>query len=202
MSAGGTLLSELDQKGSPGDDDLVRQIFKDLNNPAPSFSGGNEVINAPNPNTVAPHTMDSGPATSHIIGRDHPSPADFAAAMHGVQRAPVPENGPPPPSGNYAMQPSWNQQQQMQQQQGAPMMMPTGKNIYSRVADEIKTPILVTLLVFLFSLPFINVLFSHYIPSLIKPTGDLTTIGTLVKSVIAGSTFWVLQRVVAPLLAF
>lgn len=199
MSAGGTLLSELDQKGSPGDDDLVRQIFKDLNNPAPSFSGGNEVINAPNPNTVAPHTMDSGPATSHIIGRDHPTPADFAAAMHGVQRAPVPENGPPPPSGNYNMANPWTQQQQPQ---GPPMVMPTGKNIYSRVADEIKTPILVTLLVFLFSLPFINVLFSHYIPSLIKPTGDLTTVGTLGKSAIAGFTFWVLQRVVAPLLAF
>ena len=198
MSAGGTLLSELDQKGSPGDDDLVRQIFKDLNNPAPSFSGGNEVINAPNPNTVAPHTMDSGPATSHVIGRDHPTPADFAAAMHGVQRAPVPENGPPPPSGNYNMASPWMQGQP----QAPPMAMPTGKNIYSRVADEIKTPILVTLLVFIFSLPIINVLFSHYIPSLIKPTGDLTTIGTLVKSALAGSTFWVLQRVVAPLLAF
>jgi len=197
MSAGGTLLSELDQKGSPGDDDLVRQIFKDLNNPAPSFSGGNEVINAPNPNTVAPHTMDSGPATSHVIGRDHPTPADFAAAMHGVQRAPVPENGPPP-SGNYNMASPWMQGQP----QAPPMVMPTGKNIYSRVADEIKTPILVTLLVFIFSLPFINVLFSHYIPSLIKPTGDLTTVGTLVKSALAGSTFWVLQRVVAPLLAF
>lgn len=199
MSAGGTLLSELDQKGSPGDDDLVRQIFKDLNNPAPSFSGGNEIINAPNPNTVAPHTMDSGPSTSHIIGRDHPTPADFAAAMHGSQRAPVPENGPPP-SGNYNMTSPWVQGQPP----AVPMQMPmsTGKNIYSRVADEIKTPILVTLLVFIFSLPFINVLFSHYIPSLIKPTGDLTTVGTLVKSALAGSTFWVLQRVVAPLLAF
>jgi len=199
MSAGGTLLSELDQKGSPGDDDLVRQIFKDLNNPAPSFSGGNEVINAPNPNTVAPHTMDSGPSTSHIIGRDHPTPADFAAAMHGVQRAPVAENAPPP-SGNYNMASHWMQGQPP----AAPMQMamPVGKNIYSRVADEIKTPILVTLLVFIFSLPFINVLFSHYIPSLIKPTGDLTTVGTLVKSALAGSTFWILQRVVAPLLAF
>lgn len=200
MSAGGTLLSELDQKGSPGDDDLVRQIFKDLNNPAPSFSGGNEIINAPNPNTVAPHTMDSGPSTSHIIGRDHPTPADFAAAMHGVQRAPGPENGPPPPSGNYNIASPWVQGQPP----AVPMQMPmsTGKNIYSRVADEIKTPILVTLLVFIFSLPFINVLFSHYIPSLIKATGDLTTVGTLVKSALAGSTFWVLQRVVAPLLAF
>jgi hypothetical protein len=197
MSAGGTLLSDLDQKGSPGDDDLVRQIFKDLNNPAPSFSGGNEVINAPNPNTVAPLTMDNQPATSHVIGRDHPSPADFAAAMHGVQRAPMPQNAPPP-SGNYNVGSQW------MDQQGAPPqvpMMPMGKNVYSRVADEIKTPILVTLLFFVFSMPFINILFSHYIPSLIKPTGDLTTVGVLVKAALAGATFWILQRVVAPLLA-
>ena len=198
MSAGGTLLSELDQKGSPGDDDLVRQIFKDLNNPSPSFAGGNEVINAPNPNTVAPLTMDTGPATSHVIGRDHPTPADFAAAMHGVQRGPPMVQNAPPPSGNYNMNSQWIQGQEQPQM---PMMMPTGKNIYSRVADEIKTPILVTLLVFVFSLPFINILFSHYIPSLIKPTGDLTTVGVLVKSAVAGGTFWVLQRVVAPLLA-
>ena len=198
MSAGGTLLSDLDQKGSPGDDDLVRQIFKDLNNPAPSFSGGNEVINAPNPNSVVPHTMDNQPATSHVIGRDHPTPADFAAAMHGMQRAPIPQNGPPP-SGNYNMGSQWIDQQGGQPQM--PMMPSSGKNIYSRVADEIKTPILVTLLVFVFSMPFINVLFSHYIPSLIKPTGDLTTVGVLGKSVLAGATFWVLQRVVAPLLA-
>ena len=33
-------------------------------------------------------------------------------------------------------------------------------------------------------------------------TLNLTTVGTLVKSALAGSTFWVLQRVVAPLLAF
>jgi hypothetical protein len=50
-------------------------------------------------------------------------------------------------------------------------------------------------------MPFINILFSHYIPSLIKPTGDLTTVGVLVKAALAGATFWVLQRVVAPLLA-
>lgn len=197
MSAGGTLLSDLDQKGSPGDDDLVRQIFKDMNNPAPSFSGGNEVINAPNPNTVAPLAMDSGPATSHVIGRDHPTPADFAAAMHGVQRGPVAENAPIP-MGNYNMPSPWANQQAPPQQM--PLIAP-GKNIYSRVADEIKTPILVTLLVFVFSLPFINVLFSHYIPSFVKPTGDLTTVGVLVKSALAGSFFWVLQRVVAPLLA-
>lgn len=197
-----SLLSDLETKTSPGDDDLVNQIFKDMNSSLPSLSGGKEVINSPNPNTVVPLSMDSAPATSHIIGRDHPTPADFAAAMHGVPRAPMPENGPPPMNPQmYNMASPWINQQAMAGSMGA--LAPTGptKNIYSRVADEIKTPILVAILVFVFSLPAINVLFTHYIPSLVKPTGDLTTVGTLVKSVIAGIFFWILQRIVTPLLA-
>lgn len=195
-----SLLSDLESKTSPGDDDLVNQIFKDMNSSFPSMSGGNEVINSPNPNTVAPLTMDSAPATSHLIGRDHPTAADFAAAMHGVPRAPLPENGPPPMNPQmYNMASPWTNQQAQQM----PVLAPTGptKNIYSRLADEIKTPILVAILVFAFSLPAINVLFTHYIPSLVKPTGDLTTVGTLVKSVLAGAFFWILQRIVTPLLA-
>ena len=195
-----SLLSDLEAKTSPGDDDLVKQIFKDMNSSLPALSGGNEVINSPNPNTVAPLAMDSAPATSHLIGRDHPTAADFAAAMHGVPRGPMPENGPPPMNPQmYNMASPWINQQTQQM----PALVPMGptKNIYSRVADEIKTPILVAILVFAFSLPAINVLFTHYIPSLVKPTGDLTTVGTLVKSVLAGAFFWILQRIVTPLLA-
>ena len=163
------------------------------------------MISSPNPNTVAPMTMDSVPATSHIIGKDHPTPADFAAAIHGVPRANE-GNVPPPMPGNMAahLMPAgaWNPYMNQQQQQQQPVIdMGSKKNLYARIADEVKIPILVTILVFVFSLPFLNVLFSHYIPSLLKPTGDLTTIGLLVKSVLAGASFWVLQRVIAPLLS-
>jgi hypothetical protein len=75
------------------------------------------------------------------------------------------------------------------------------KNVYARIADELKTPILVSILVFVFSLPFLNILFSHYAPMLLKPTGDLTSIGLLIKAVAAGGAFWVLQRVIAPLVS-
>jgi hypothetical protein len=144
-------------------------------------------------------------AQAHVIGRDHPTPADFAAAMHGVRdNAGGMPNMMPPPQGQF-----------MPQGQGQGQFMPQGqgqqqwqappeankRNIYSRVAEEVKTPILVTLLVFVFSIPVVNVLFSHYIPSLVKPTGDLTTVGVLVKSALAGATFWILQRVVAPLIS-
>jgi hypothetical protein len=195
MSSSGTLLSDLEGKGSPGDDDLVKQIYKDMNSSLPPISGGADIMNSPNPNSTAQLAMDSGPATSHIIGRDHPTPADFAAAMHGVNRAPMPEA--PAPGQMYNMGSPWVNQQ------APPSLAPAEpkRNLYSRIAEEIKTPILVAILFFAFSLPAINVLFTHYIPSLVKPTGDLTTIGVLAKSVIAGAFFWVLQRIIAPLLA-
>jgi hypothetical protein len=201
MSSSGTLLSDLQQSGSPGDDDLVKQIFKDMNQPVSTGS----MVNSPNPNTYAPIAMDPNPATSHVIGRDHPTPADFAAAMHGVRdNAGGMPNMMPPPQGQFMPQAQGQFMPQAQGQwQGQQVQLSEGskRNIYSRVADEVKTPILVTLLVFVFSIPVVNVLFSHYIPSLVKPTGDLTTVGVLVKSVLAGATFWILQRVVAPLIS-
>ncbi len=208
MASSGTLLSDLDSgQARSNDGDLVRKIFADMNVPGggnPIVNGVGQMINSPNPNTIAPMAMDPTPATSHIIGKDTPSPADFAAAMHGVPRMNE-GNIPPPMPGQMAPQlmppGAWNpylNQQQMQQP-----MMDTGskKNMYAHIADEVKIPILVTILVFVFSLPFLNVLFSHYIPSLLKPTGDLTTVGLLVKSVLAGASFWILQRVIAPLLS-
>lgn len=209
MASSGTLLSELDSnQGAGSDGDLVKKIFADMNNPGggnPIVSGVGQMINSPNPNTVAPIAMDSGPMTSHIIGKDHPTPADFAAAMHGVPRMNE-GNVPPPMPGMMAPQlmppGAWNPYMNQQQTpQYAPMDSGSKKNMYARIADEVKIPILVTILVFLFSLPFLNVLFSHYIPSLVKPTGDLTTIGLLGKSLVAGVSFWVLQRVIAPLLS-
>jgi hypothetical protein len=120
--------------------------------------------------------------------------------MHGVRdNAGGQPNMMAPPQGQFAPQMGGNQW--MPQQQMAPQPMQEKRNIYSRVAEEVKTPILVTLLVFVFSIPVVNVLFSHYIPSLVKPTGDLTTVGVLTKSVLAGATFWILQRVVAPLIS-
>jgi hypothetical protein len=209
MSSSGTLLSELESSQPAGSDgDLVRKIFADMNNPGggnPIVSGVGQVISSPNPNTIQPMAMDSVPATSHVIGKDHPTPADFAAAMHGVPRMNE-GNVPPPMPGQMAPQfmpaGAWNPYvHQQPQQQMIDLDTGSKKNMYARIADEVKIPILVSILVFVFSLPFLNVLFSHYIPSLLKPTGDLTTVGLLVKSLLAGGSFWILQRVIVPLLS-
>jgi hypothetical protein len=61
-------------------------------------------------------------------------------------------------------------------------------------------PVTTSLIVFVLSLPAVNVLFAHYLPSLVLPTGSLTMVGLVAKALIAGTLFWTLQRVVAPLL--
>lgn len=214
MASSGTLLSDLNGDRSTGSDgDLVKKIMADMNMSGqgnPIMGGSGSMIMSPNPNTIAPVQMDAMPAMSHVIGKDHPTPADFAAAMHGVPRMSeggAPNTLPPPMPGNMMPNTPSNWAPYMNQQPPQPMptMMVTDegtkKNMYARIADEMKTPLLVMILVFIFSLPFLNILFSHYVPSLVKPTGDLTSIGLLVKSGLAGASFWILQRVIAPLVS-
>ena len=209
MASSGTLLSDLngDAGASSGDNDLVKKIFADMNmgsqsNPImPSGAGGSgSMIMAPNPNTTQQMTMDNVPPTSHIIGRDHPTPGDFAAAIHGVSRTEMGGMVPPPMPAN-GMMPQGAYAPYMTPQPQVLMPQIPQKNVYARIADELKTPILVSILVFVFSLPFLNILFSHYAPMLLKPTGDMTSVGLLLKAIAAGGVFWILQRVIAPLVS-
>jgi hypothetical protein len=80
-------------------------------------------------------------------------------------------------------------------------MQEPSKNLYGRILEELKVPLVVAILFFVFSLPPIRVLISHYIPSFIKSTGELQTTGLLAVSGVVAATFWLLQRVIAPLLS-
>ena len=93
---------------------------------------------------------------AHVIGRDHPTPGDFAAAMHGVPRSTEGDSwsgGAAPRSSEYD-EPK--------------------KNWYARILDDAKIPLVVAMLFFIFSLPAINVVISQYLPSLIQSTGQLS----------------------------
>jgi len=191
-----TLLSELE--GSPGpaqDEDLVNQIMREMNS---GGGGGGTVLPPPSPaqmippnpgvlpgqlsNTVvANHVMDNGPATAHVIGGSAPTPADFAAAMQhaGSSFAAAPAPAVAAPAMPVAYKPS--------------------RSLRQRITEEFKVPMMVAVTVLIFSLPVINFLFAHYLPSMVLPTGQLTTIGLLIKSLAAGGFFWVTQRVIVPL---
>lgn len=188
-----TLLSDLESSSGPGKDgDLVDQIIKEMNGgaqganmfvppqplPSPAMMPSNPgVMPAPMSNTaLSSHHMDNGPATAHMIGGAAPTPADFAAAMGGAPMSyDTPTAAPVPVSRPYK------------------------RSILQRIGEEFKIPLLVALLVFVFSLPVVNFLFAHYIPYLVMPTGQLKTIGVVIKSLAAGLVFWILQRIIVPL---
>ncbi len=199
MSSSGTLLSDL-EGGSANfdqDNDLIKRIMADVNSgnanqqvlappaPAPPMS----VISSPNPNSTLQHTMDNTPATAHIIGREHPSMGDFQDA---IQNTAMPMMAP---------MPSGQQAQWQPVQQAMNVYVPPPKKWGSAIFDEVKLPIFVAIIVFVFSLPILNMIMANYLPSMVKPSGDLTTIGLLLKSLLAGATFWILQRIIVPLLS-
>ena len=198
MAQAGTLLSDLDSKPpvfSNKDDDLVNKILTDMNIPSqsnpimsPPSGNGNRVMSSPNPNSTYPVAMDPGTATAHMIGKDYPTPADFAHLMHspqfshgGSQFANVPQQSP-----------------RITQQ---PTLVESFKgNMYSDIMSQIKQPLLVAIIIFIVSLPIINVLIGHYLPSLLRIGGDLTTAGLGVKALIGGFLFWFIQKVLVPLM--
>jgi hypothetical protein len=197
MASAGTLLSDLDSKTPvfSKDDDLVNKILADMNIPSQSNpvmnnmappSGNGRVINSPNPNTTYPIASDPATATAHLIGKEYPTAADFANLMHSPQFA-------------YAGSQYAPVHQQVIQQQ--PTLIETTKgNMYSDIISQIKQPLLVAIIVFIVSLPIINVLIGHYLPSLLRIGGDLTTAGLAVKALFGGFLFWFIQKVLVPLM--
>lgn len=196
MASAGTLLSDLDSRTpAGGDEDLVHKILADMNAPSssnpvinphpnPGMETARRMINAPNPNSVQQHAIDPATPTAHMIGRDFPTSADFAAVMgatSGFQASP------------YAPV------HQVQQQ---PILAPAPKtNWYGDIIGQFRQPLLVAIIVFIISLPAVNVLLGFYLPSLLRAGGDLTTMGLLVKSLVAGGLFWFIQRILVPLMA-
>jgi hypothetical protein len=201
MAAQGTLLSDLDSKSpvfSSKDDDLVNKILADMNVPSqsnpvmnapPPPSGTGRVISAPNPNSTYPAAIDPGTATAHMIGKEYPTAADFANLMHA------------PSMGAGGSQFASVAPQQYAAPQKPTLIEATKGNMYSDIISQIKQPLLVAIIIFIVSLPVINVLIGHYLPSLLRMGGDLTTAGMAVKALLGGFLFWFIQKVLVPLMA-
>ena len=194
----GTMLSDLGQ-GAPdnSDGDFVQRILADLNtsesasnpvmNSMPPPAGNGRVINSPNPNTTYPLAMDPATATAHMIGKDFPTAGDFSTMMNQSSGAPYQQG----------------QQQMGGGQQQAPILtqLTTGKGYVSDLIHQMRQPLLVAIIFFIVSLPVINILIGHYMPSLLRAGGDLTTVGLLVKSLGAGAAYWVILNILVPLVS-
>ena len=192
MATAGTLLSDLDSKTPVfnQDDDLVNKILADMNVPSqhnpvmnappPPAGHGNRMISSPNPNTMYPHTMDPATPTAHLIGKDYPSAADFANALHPMAHQGMPYGQAPPPS--------------------YPTLLSSQGNFYGDIIAQLKQPLIVAIIVFIVGLPALNVLIGHYLPSLLRIGGDLTTVGLAVKALFGGFLFWFIQKILVPLM--
>lgn len=195
MASAGTLLSDLDSRTpAGGDDDLVNKILADMNTPSeknpviqsppnPGMETARRMISSPNPNTTISHNIDPATPTAHLIGRDYPTPSDFASMMSATSGYGAPYSHAP-----------------VAQQQPI-LAAPPKSNWYGDIIGQFRQPLLVAIIVFIISLPAINVLIGFYVPGLLRAGGDLTTMGLLVKSLVAGLLFWFIQRVLVPLMA-
>ena len=198
MATAGTLLSDLDGKAPvfQQDDDLVNKILADMNVPSsqnpvmgggappPPQGNGARILSSPNPNTVYPHTMDPATSTAHLIGKDYPTPADFANVLHPMAYGGHPSS---PYASPYAPPAA------------LPALLPSSSSL-SDLLPQLKQPLLVAILFFVVSLPALNVLLGYYLPSLLRLGGDLTTAGLAVKSLLAGFLFWFIQKILVPLM--
>jgi hypothetical protein len=208
MANAGTLLSDLDGKAPlSGDGDLVKMIYQDMNNgndmrpgtPSAAAPGGmsGPMMPMPPPQQSTQHyQMDPGPPTSHIIGGQHPTSADFAQMLQSSTPGFA-------AGGNWGNASGMNQAGPSQAQlaaQIASMQASQGKAWSNYIADEMKLPLLIAILVFVVNLPFLSVLVAHYAPWMLKSSGDMNLYGQLSKALLVGALFWGSNRILLPLL--
>ena len=217
MTSAGTLLSDLDSKPTgPEDAQFVQKIMAEINQPSGGMGGGNQIvypggtqgppmgfapgpnqiINSPNPNTISQVAMDPATATAHLIGKDSPTPGDFARMMYGAQ----------PQAQNFQMSqgspyvPTMQMPQMMQPQLSQmPQQQGWFSGLFKDLGAQIRLPILVAIVIFIMSLPAINVLIAHYIPYLVRASGEMSTMGQVSKAAAGGILFWILYKVIIPL---
>jgi hypothetical protein len=201
----GTMLSDLQNApSSAADNDLVNQIFQameapsSMQNPVITQNTGMAMGSLPPPAgarmpmvvnnqptmpvQTMPHTADPTVATAHMIGSSHPTQADFQQMMMA--------------SNNYQGYAAYS-----------PVAAPTGpeidlpkKNWSATWIDELRQPFVVTIVIFLITMPWFHLLISHYMPTLLKASGEFTIMGLLFRAAFGGTLYWFLQHVVAPLI--
>ncbi len=193
------------------DDDLVKAIFNDvqkpssMSNPVMSQSTGLN-MGAPMPPVGArapmvvnnqgqqmPHMPDPMVASAHMIGSAHPTQADFQQMMMASNQYSSYGQGGFSGAG-YGPGAGYG---------GNGPMLPAEspkKNWNAIWVDELRQPFIVMIILFVITLPWFHLLVSHYAPQFLKPTGEFTTLGLVVRAALGGALFWFLQRIVAPLI--
>ncbi len=102
---------------------------------------------------------------------------------------------------NYIPQPSTNtdyikQQENMESLLEKHKLKEKHKQHTDELYDNLQTPVIITLLFFLFQLPFVNKNLYYYIPGLFIKDGHLSFGGYLTKALLFGFIFFSLTKLV------
>jgi hypothetical protein len=156
-----------DTQGPPADEERVRRILADLN-------GEPQRIITEQPNSVSTGTlrMDPGTARANVIGNSTPTMADFHAMFQQMSPGAVPQASAPQAQVVKA-DPSWR----------------------DYAYQILRAPIAVAVIVFFLNLPITTGMMSKYASWMYLSTGEISVVGLLVKSLLAGSLFALYQGI-------
>ena len=170
-----TPLDKLDGPGS-SDAGLVNKILADMNGgmQAPNEAMFQQqpmrmVLSEPPINTMQERVMDPAPATAHVIGNSSPTPQDFSSMM--------------------ASSSSYSQIPQQQPQQIQMPSVPQKSDMFGSILERLKAPLVVAALFFLLNLPVFHTSIMAYAPWAFRSGSELSWVGLVLLSVLAGSLF-------------
>jgi hypothetical protein len=165
-----TPLDKLDGPGS-SDAGLVNKILADMNGPNEAMFQQQPmrmVLSEPPINTMQERVMDPAPATAHMIGNSSPTPQDFSSMMSSSSYSQIPQQQP--------------QQIQMP-------AVPQKSDLLGNILDRLKAPLVVAALFFLLNLPVFHTSIMAYAPWAFRSGSELSWVGLVLLSVLAGSLF-------------
>jgi len=169
-----TPLDKLDNPGAANDAGLVNKILADMNGGSASPNEAmfqqqpmRMVLSEPPINSMQDRVMDPSPATAHMIGNSSPSAQDFSSMMGASSYVQVP------------------------QAPTAQIQMPLQKkgDMFGNLLDRLKAPLVVAALFFLLNLPFFHTSIMAYAPWAFRSGSELSMVGLVMISVLAGSLF-------------
>jgi hypothetical protein len=171
----------------PADEERVRKILAEMNAgdvvqqpPAMAPPSGVRVINEPPMSMSAGQLrMDVGTARANIIGSSQPTMADFqsmfAPASPGMApfHGPAVVPGPSVPASSGVKSGGWT----------------------ASLAQQIRSPVAVAIIVFLLNMPVVTALLSRYASWMYLSSGEISVGGLLVKAILAAFLFGIYQIV-------
>ena len=178
MSAKATPINQLNSQFPQNNDNIVNDILKE--------------IDQTNPNNQE-ETKDD------MIARQASFQMD-PSIQPGQQYQGEPDQMPP----QQMMQPD-QQMQYVDQGQMDPSMLQNGyqmdmpvqqKTFTEKILDEMKNPLIVSVLFVLFSLKQLDTSVIKFIPKALSATGEITPIGLATKGLIVGVVFYLLKKFV------